>query len=309
MSMDGWDAWQEEGLDSLYNELGPQYVRDHGYELYREHYQEAVKEFRIERLRSYYAAHADLAMSAFEELRYARTLLPDHPKAALVFARTAIELGIKNTLLKPLVYGLVHMEVLAEPIATVTTKDSGFFGAVLTGILREFGGVDFDTFKRTGGLKILREEMTEAKKARDRVVHGGGTVDVPVAELAVTVADTILNEILPQVLKKFDLHLHPPGTVCINRHTSNWQVMIRIGEFISVRSFPCVVELDEERLLLEFAPDRLTGRLILPVDDSDLAKMRSQVSLMMLEHEGEPVRYKIELSPDSSEFVASKSFQ
>ena len=277
-----------------------------GYELYQEHYQEAVNEFRVERLRSYYAAHADLAIPAFEELRYARTLLPGHPRAALVFAITAIELGIKKALLKPFVYGLVHMEVLAEPIAAVATKDSGFFGAVLTGILKEFGGVDFDTFKRTRSAKILREEITEVRKARDSVVHGGGTVDLSMADFSITVAETILNEILPEVLKKVNLHLHPPGTVCGNRHTSNWRVVIRIGEFVSVRSFSCVVELDEERLLLPFTPDRLTGRLISPVDDSDLAKMRSEVAFMTLEHEGERVRYKIEICPDSSEFVASK---
>jgi hypothetical protein len=37
-----------------------------------------------------------------------------------------------KALLKPFVYGLVHMEVLAEPIAAVATKESGFFfGALL----------------------------------------------------------------------------------------------------------------------------------------------------------------------------------
>jgi hypothetical protein len=50
MSMEPWEAEQEEGWNNLYNELGPQCARDHAYELYQEYSQQAIEEFRIDRL-------------------------------------------------------------------------------------------------------------------------------------------------------------------------------------------------------------------------------------------------------------------
>ncbi len=64
------------------------------HELYEEHYEEAIKEFTAERLQSYYVANPRLAKPARDSLVYAKSLMPAYPKAALVFAATAVELGI-----------------------------------------------------------------------------------------------------------------------------------------------------------------------------------------------------------------------
>jgi hypothetical protein len=83
MSIDPFDAEIEEGWDRLYNELGPQYLQEHGYDLYDEHAKQAIHEFQADRLKSYFLNHTNVAQPAFETLDYARRLLPDHPRAAL----------------------------------------------------------------------------------------------------------------------------------------------------------------------------------------------------------------------------------
>ncbi len=78
-----------------------------------------------------------LAVPALEGLIYARTLMPTHPRAVLVFGATSTELVIKNVLLRPLISGSVHIEDLALLVSIVVksrttnrSKNSG--GAAFT---------------------------------------------------------------------------------------------------------------------------------------------------------------------------------
>jgi hypothetical protein len=50
MSIDPYEAEIEAGWDRLYNELGPQYLEEHRYELYEEHARQAIQEFQADRL-------------------------------------------------------------------------------------------------------------------------------------------------------------------------------------------------------------------------------------------------------------------
>src|SRR5437016_11002375 len=106
MSMEPWEAEEEAALQNLYNEFGPEWAAEHRDELF----QQAVREFTADRLKSYYVAQPRLALPALDSLKESQSLLASHPKAALVFAMTAIEVTIKTVLLKPIVFGLVHTE-------------------------------------------------------------------------------------------------------------------------------------------------------------------------------------------------------
>jgi hypothetical protein len=220
MSYDWMDAQEDEHYERLYHELGPLWVKDHGYELYQEHYAEAVKEFTADRLRSYYVAHARLADPAHNSLLYAQALMPAYPRAALVFAATAVELAIKSVLLTPIVFGLVHTEGLASFIAELATQHTGMerFYRLLTEILSQFGGVDLRTFSRATSGKTLWQEIADVQAARNAVIHKGHPAEDATAQLAVAVAETLLKRIFPQVLTKLDLHLHEPVTVCAQLH-------------------------------------------------------------------------------------------
>jgi hypothetical protein len=186
-------------------EVGEAYLEEFGHErLYPEHYEEAVKEFTAERLRSYYVAHPDLAKPAQGALEYAKSLLPAYPRAALVFAASASEVVWKTCLLKPIVFGLVRTEGLASFITDLTTRQTGMerFQDILTQILDQYGGVDLKTYKRTGVVRTLWEEMLDVQTARSRILHNGETSCEVKADLAVSVANTLLLEVYPQVLKR-----------------------------------------------------------------------------------------------------------
>lgn len=76
-------------------------------ELYEEHKQQAIEEFTFERLQSYYIDNLLLAKPAFDALTEARTLAGLNATAGFIFAAIAMEVGLKEALLKPIVTGLV----------------------------------------------------------------------------------------------------------------------------------------------------------------------------------------------------------
>jgi hypothetical protein len=217
MSYDPYDDEMEAAREDYEQKVGEDYLKEFGHDLlYREHYEEAIKEFTAERLQSYYVAHPKLAWPARESLLHAESLMPCYPKAALVFATTASELAVKTVFLKPIVFGLVHTEGLASFITDLTTQHTRMerFQTLLAEILSKFGGADLKTYKWPGSGHSLWQEMVEIQKARNAVVHRGEATADSNAELAIAVAKTFLNEIFPLVLAKLELHLHEPMTVC-----------------------------------------------------------------------------------------------
>jgi hypothetical protein len=226
---DSEDFWDEEARheaeteaqgEAYHDEIGRRWARDNAAELakeaFEENYQQAIDEFTSERLQSYYLKEPELAVPALNSLSYAKELLDPFHKAALLFAVTSTELTVKNVLLKPIISGLAHTEDLAAFIADLTTTHAGMdrFHKLLTGILAEYGGVELKTFKRNGSSKTLWEEITVVQGARNAVVHRGENSEMATAVLSISVAETLLNDIFPRILKNLGLHLHKPITVC-----------------------------------------------------------------------------------------------
>ena len=73
-------------------------------------YGEIINKFTSERLQSFYLANPALAEPALKALEEARALRSHHPAAALLFAAIAIEVGLKATLLKPILHGMVSID-------------------------------------------------------------------------------------------------------------------------------------------------------------------------------------------------------
>jgi hypothetical protein len=226
---DSEDFWDEEARheaetdaqgEAYLDEIGRQWARDNAGELakeaFEENYQQAIDEFTSERLQSYYLKEPELAVPALNSLSYAKELLHPFHKAALLFAVTATELTIKNVLLKPIISGLVHTEDLATFIADLTTTHTGMsrFHKLLTGILAQYGGVELKTFKRHGSNHTLWQEISAVQEVRNAVVHGGGNSELTTTVLSISVAETLLGEIFPRILKNLGLHLHKPIIIC-----------------------------------------------------------------------------------------------
>ena len=85
-------------------------------------YPQAIEEFQVERLQSYYADHRDLMAGPIRFVRNSKELLGDHPTFSLVAAVVAIEVGIKAGLLRPIVHGLVHQVSMADVLTDPTRR-------------------------------------------------------------------------------------------------------------------------------------------------------------------------------------------
>jgi hypothetical protein len=144
-----------------------------------------------------------------------------HPRAAILFAATAIELTVKTVLLRPIVHGLVHDESVAELVTELVTQHTRgikTFKESLSAILKRLGGIDFKTFRRNGSSVSLYEEMKQIEKVRNAIAHRGEITFDSLALLAPLVANTLLDELFPKLLQQLGLHLHDPVTICDKSH-------------------------------------------------------------------------------------------
>lgn len=189
-------------------------------DLYEEHKKEAIEEFTGERLSSYYGQNKLLAKPAFDFLAEAKKQNKLNPTVCLLFAVIAMEVGLKATLLKPIVYGLVHDESAASLITDLTISHTGMdrYRTLLLHVLKEHGGVDLNTFKRAESGKTLWEELKEVQKIRNSIMHRADKASQEKADLALEVASEILENIFPNVVAQMGFHLHDGYRIC-----SDWK--------------------------------------------------------------------------------------
>lgn len=193
-----------------------QYMSD----LYEEHSKEAVEEFTGERLSSYYSQNNLLAKPAFDFFIEAKKQNAFNPTVCLLFAAIAMEVGLKAILLKPIVHGLVHDESAASLITDLTVSHSGMdrYRNLLLHILKEYGGVDLNTFKRAESSKTLWEERKRVQDIRNSIMHRANKASQEDADLALDVASEILEKIFPEVVTRMGFHLHDGYQIC-----SDWK--------------------------------------------------------------------------------------
>lgn len=193
MSMDRWEAEQEAAYEKLY----------------REHYDEAIREFTTDRLQSYYLEHPDMAKTAISMMEEATALSKTHPQAALLFAASAVEITIKHLLVKPIVNGLVHNEAVADVIMGITPVQTGSdaFKNLLFGVLKKVAGVDLAAHKRDGSNRLLWDEWKQLQKERNDLVHDGVAASTEALRFSEPVAVEFLRTIFPRVLAALGLQV------------------------------------------------------------------------------------------------------
>jgi hypothetical protein len=123
-----------------------------------------------------------------------------------VLAVVAAEAGLKSGLLKPILHGLVHDEAMAMVIAELVPEQrNDKFQKLLFTILKEYGGVDLQTFKRPGIGQTLWEEIKRTQKIRNDLIHSAEAPARADAEKAVQIAAVIIETLFPAVIKKLGL--------------------------------------------------------------------------------------------------------
>lgn len=185
-------------------------------QLYEEHKEQAIQEFIYERLQSYYGEHRLLAESAFAALTEAKKLIDGHATAAFLSSAIAVEVGLREALVKPIVFGLVHTLSVASLITdmVLSRPDKKKYQNLLLHLLREHGDVDLHSFKRPDSRRLIWEEIAEVKNKRDLIVHQAKTATSDEATLALGIASTVLEDLFPRVVERMGLHLHEGFRIC-----------------------------------------------------------------------------------------------
>ena len=140
-------------------------------QLYPEHKEQAIAEFTRERMRSYYVIRPEVLEPAVRAFKEAKSLLAaSHHAATLVFAVSATELFLKAALLRPVVYGLVHSEGLAELVVTSALSQTSlkWYEQLLAKLFFELAGIDLKMLLRKPGSRPLLEEANEAQMVQYR---------------------------------------------------------------------------------------------------------------------------------------------
>lgn len=185
-------------------------------ELYPEHKEQAIAEFTSERLRSYYVAHPEVLIPAVRVFKESKALLAaGHHAAALTFAASAIELFLKAALLRPVVYGLVHSETLAELVVTAALSQTGFkrYEQLLAKLFLELAGIELKTLVCSNSSKPLLEEASKLQDVRNGVIHRGNEVSQLQAQFAIEVATQVFDKVLAEVLANLGLAVKKGGVL------------------------------------------------------------------------------------------------
>lgn len=205
MSYDDHDA----AMDAFYEQVAE--------ELYPQHKEQAIQEFTAERLRSLYAAHPEVMVPAVLAYREAKNLgAQKHHAAAVVFCVTAIEVFLKATVLKPVVYGLVHHESLAILIVDHVLGQTGFdrYKNLLARVCSDLAGIDLGTVKRDDETEAtLFEEVLSLQKLRNSIIHQGQQCSDADAARALAVTDALYSKVVRPMLDALGLEVQGKGVI------------------------------------------------------------------------------------------------
>lgn len=202
-------------------------------QLYEEHRKQAVEEFIYERLQSYYNEHRLLAEPAFFAFLEAKKLLNISDTASFLFSAIAVEVGLREILVKPIVSGLVHTLSLASLITdmVLSRPDHKKYRDLLLHLLREHGGVDLLSYKRSSSSRSIWDEISDVKKNRDLIVHKAKKVSKGESNLSLNVATTVLETLFPTLVSKMGFHLHEGFKIC-----DNWKCKFAGTEYEKILS-------------------------------------------------------------------------
>lgn len=195
--------------EQAYEDFVKQILKDHGDELFDEHYHEAVQQFTDERLKSYYLKNPALARPAIEMFDEAVELKQGHPKAAFLFFMIATEITVNQLLVRPIVNGLVHNEAVADIVVKLTPyTGSENFKDLFFDILSKLVGIDMTKYRRDGSKLSLWNEWRGLQKERNILVHSGAKPSAEGLKLVEDVALELLNVLYPMVLGKLGLKVN-----------------------------------------------------------------------------------------------------
>ncbi|OAH99110.1 hypothetical protein A1353_21075 [Methylomonas methanica] len=205
MSMTAQDYEMEEFYDRIREELYP------------DHKQQAIEEFTADRLRSFYLQSPMVMRPAVEAIQESKALLAtERNSPALVFSASAYELLLKATLLRPVIYGLVHHDAFAELIVQkVVGRQTNIdrYESLLARLFETLADINISKICRSGSTVPLMKEAKELQGLRDRILHQGIRCTRADAERALSVAIAIYEEIVRPMIWALGLTVGEKGII------------------------------------------------------------------------------------------------
>ena len=177
---------------------------------------QAIKEFSSDLLRSFYEKNPNIMRPAVEALQEGKELYRlKHYSASLVFFMTSIELLLKVTVLKPVVYGLVHQEALAEIIVQQVLSQTGFdrHEKLLGALLSIFTKLELKKIIRDKSPDALFKECRDLQSIRNKIIHQGISCGECDAEKARKVAVAVYELIVLPMIGALNLKVIERGEI------------------------------------------------------------------------------------------------
>lgn len=184
-------------------------------ELYPQHKEQAIAEFTEELLQSFYLKNPRIVLLGYGKYQEANEMIATHPSASYVFSVCAVELFLKTSLLKPVVYGLVHNESLAEIVMESALGQGSLerYKRLMSKLLKEFADIEISAFTRNGATIPLFDEVSKIQGVRNGILHRGESVGVSDAKYAHEVASAVF-EVVQRVLSSIGLKLNERHEIC-----------------------------------------------------------------------------------------------
>ena len=157
VSMTLEEAQEEEAYAHMVEEILSSHKGEIIDEFIESHKDNIIDEFISERMTAYYRHHPNLTAPADTAIGEAQKLIEISPAASLVFSRSAVEITLRDVLLKPVAFGMVHDENNGPLIAELVIGSHNFTRSLFN-VLEDYG-LDLKQVSH----KKLWEEMEEIK--------------------------------------------------------------------------------------------------------------------------------------------------
>ena len=139
-----------------------------------------------------------------------------HFEAATIFFSSSMELFFRFTLLRPVVYGLVHHERLADVVSkSVLDGNTGFtkYTTLLGHIYAQLLEGDLKKVTVDDSEANLIKKCNELQDMRNALVHHGAAAGETEALYAQVVAMAVLNQVVKPMLVALGLGLNGIGDI------------------------------------------------------------------------------------------------
>ncbi|WP_175857340.1 hypothetical protein [Burkholderia anthina] len=205
MSYDEADAQRDAAYDEMYEAISKEVRAD------------TIKQFSSDRLKSYYVQNPHLMRPAWNRLiEGTRLVANEHFDAGTIFFASSMELFFRFTLLRPVVYGLVHHERLADAVSkSVLDGNTGFtkYTTLLGHIYAQLLGGELKKLTVGDSDANLIKKCNELQDRRNALVHHGAAEGKTEALQSQIVAMAVLNQVVSPMLKALGLGLNSIGDI------------------------------------------------------------------------------------------------